>query len=65
MKPMQLAIAALALSAACAAHAQTASGNAQPAPQQAHGTQRAPQQPAQTPADCVGPASFCNIYFGS
>ncbi|NIE84127.1 MULTISPECIES: hypothetical protein [unclassified Burkholderia] len=70
MKSLQFALASLALSAACIAHAQAPAapndGGAAPASQaQAHRARHTQQVPAQTPPDCVGPASFCNIYFGS
>ncbi|KKJ08241.1 MULTISPECIES: hypothetical protein [Burkholderia] len=70
MKSLQFALASLALSAACAAQAQAPAApndnGAAPASQaQAHQARHTRQVPARTQPDCVGPASFCNIYFGS
>ncbi|MBI0329787.1 hypothetical protein [Burkholderia plantarii] len=65
MKSLQLALAALLVSTACLAQAQPATGGAdQPAPK-AHASHTSRQVPAQHPDACVGPVSFCNIYFGS
>ncbi|WDD91852.1 hypothetical protein Bsp3421_001806 [Burkholderia sp. FERM BP-3421] len=72
MKSPYLALVALSLSAAAtAACAQaTATGTTvQPTPhaQSAQTTERAPvERTRRSDAnECVGPASFCNIYFGS
>lgn len=74
MKSLQIAVVALSLSAVmAAAHAQPAAAAAdagrQPANRteavQAAGRVPAAHQDRQDPNACVGPVSFCNIYFGS
>jgi hypothetical protein len=70
MKPLHLALVALSLSAAVA-HAQPAPVDN--APQQANRAEavqaagRVDRTPSKKddPNACVGPVSFCNIYFGS
>jgi len=74
MKSVKIVVAACALSAVAAvASAQTAPA-ATPAPQQAARTDASPtigtpgRRDAAKPDNddhCVGPVSFCNIYFGS
>ncbi|MCM2546493.1 FUSC family protein [Burkholderia glumae] len=64
MKSLQLALAALLVSTAGLAQAQAATGADQPAPK-AHASQSPRPAAARNPDACVGPASFCNIYFGS
>ncbi|MGS0970787.1 hypothetical protein [Burkholderia glumae] len=64
MKSLQLALAALLVSTAGLAQAQAATGADQPAPK-AHASQSQRPAAARNPDACVGPASFCNIYFGS
>ncbi|MEM5313663.1 hypothetical protein [Paraburkholderia sp. JHI869] len=70
MKSLKIAVVACSLFAAAAAHAQNEAPAAS-VPQQIAQT-AAPQASAQRenvkPAkkdECVGPVSFCNIYFGS
>ncbi|AOJ83437.1 hypothetical protein WT60_26235 [Burkholderia sp. MSMB617WGS] len=70
MKSLQIAVVALSLSAVmAAAHAQPADAGRQPANRteavQAAGRVPAAHQDGQEPNACVGPVSFCNIYFGS
>ncbi|AOJ06865.1 hypothetical protein [Burkholderia mayonis] len=72
MKSLQIAVVALSLSAVmAAAHAQTAAADAgrQPANRteavQSAGRVPAAHQDRKDPNECVGPVSFCNIYFGS
>ncbi|AHI67672.1 hypothetical protein [Burkholderia thailandensis] len=72
MKSLQIAVLALSLSAVmAAAHAHTAAADAgrQPASRteavQSAGRVPAAHQDRQDPNACVGPVSFCNIYFGS
>ncbi|AJY32947.1 hypothetical protein BTM_5246 [Burkholderia thailandensis 34] len=71
MKSLQIAVLALSLSAVmAAAHAQTAAdAGRQPASRteavQSAGRVPAAHQDRQAPNACVGPVSFCNIYFGS
>ncbi|TDG10862.1 hypothetical protein E1N52_00970 [Paraburkholderia guartelaensis] len=75
MKLLTAVVLACSLSASFAVHAeplapahadvqQTAQTNTSQA-----NTYQAPQRPARTPARdanaCVGPASFCNLFFGS
>ena len=64
MKVLKFVLIACSLSAAVA-HAQTA----QVAPQQQRDERAAPASRLAAPAskadECVGPVSFCNIYFGS
>lgn len=71
MKVLRIVLIACALSAAVA-HAQTAPS----APQQKAARANNPRAdnaavqdhraaPATKPEECVGPMSFCNIYFGS
>jgi len=69
MKSVKIAVVACSLFAAAAAHAQS-DAPAAGAPQQA--TQATASQPAARDAkpiqqhdECVGPVSFCNVYFGS
>lgn len=70
MKPLHLALVALSLSAAVA-HAQPAPADV--APQQANraeavkaaGRVDRAQSKQEDPNACVGPVSFCNVYFGS
>ena len=73
MKSLKIAVVACSLFAAAAASAQTEASTTN-APQQV--TRTDASSTAGTPArrdaakptrsdDCVGPASFCNIYFGS
>ncbi|QTD94115.1 hypothetical protein [Burkholderia anthina] len=70
MKPLHLALVALSLTAAVA-HAQPAP--AELAQQQANRTEAVQaagrvdraQSKQEDPNACVGPVSFCNIYFGS
>ncbi|EDT39618.1 hypothetical protein [Burkholderia ambifaria] len=71
MKPLHLALVALSLAAAVA-HAQPApADNAQePAANRAEAVQAAgrvdrAQSKQEDPNACVGPVSFCNVYFGS
>jgi len=73
MKSLKIAVVACSLFAAVAASAQTQAGAAN-APQQAAQSNSSPavasraQGNGATPdkaADCAGPVSFCNIYFGS
>ncbi|WP_028225459.1 hypothetical protein [Paraburkholderia ferrariae] len=75
MKSLKIAVVACSLFAAAAAHAQneapvasTSQQVAQAAPQAAPVVQAPVQRRAATPAkkdECVGPASFCNLYSGS
>ena len=74
MKVLKIALIVCSLSAV-AAHAQTvpaaaeqqvAKANAQTAANAAHAeTQRRAAVPAAREAECVGPVSYCNIFFGS
>ncbi|AOK07555.1 hypothetical protein KDW55_05415 [Burkholderia sp. AU19243] len=70
MKPLHLALVALSLTAAVA-HAQPAPADvAQQPANRAEATQAAGRvdrnRPTQEdPNACVGPVSFCNVYFGS
>ncbi|MBW0449924.1 hypothetical protein EN871_19885 [bacterium M00.F.Ca.ET.228.01.1.1] len=75
MKVLKLAVIACSLSAALA-HAQTApaaaeqhaaAANAQQAsqPQPQGRAQRASANPAVKAEECVGPVSYCNLFFGS
>ncbi|RQR46855.1 MULTISPECIES: hypothetical protein [unclassified Burkholderia] len=70
MKPLHLALVALSLTAAVA-HAQSAPANdaQQPANRaeavQASGRVDRAQSKQEDPNACVGPVSFCNVYFGS
>ncbi|MEY8169346.1 hypothetical protein [Burkholderia multivorans] len=67
MKPLHLAVVALSLAAAVA-HAQPAPADV---PQQATRAESATgrvdrsQSNPEDPNACVGPVSFCNVYFGS
>ncbi len=75
MKLLQAVVIACSLSAAAVAHAQTAAPTQTDSQQVAQAkaapanSDRAAQRPVATPAkkadDCVGPVSFCNIFFGS
>ncbi|AIO70576.1 hypothetical protein [Burkholderia oklahomensis] len=71
MKSLQIAVVALSLSAVmAAAHAQAAAdAGRQPANRteavQSAGRVPAAHQDRKDPNECVGPVSFCNIYFGS
>ena len=72
MKSLKIAVVACSLFAAAAAYAQNEAPAASVPQQVAQSTaQPAVQAPAHREAmkpkkdDCVGPASFCNIYFGS
>ncbi|AOJ04346.1 MULTISPECIES: hypothetical protein [Burkholderia] len=71
MKSLQIAVVALSLSAVmAAAHAQPAAdAGRQPANRtetvQSAGRVPAAHQDRKDPNECVGPVSFCNIYFGS
>ncbi|WP_322060795.1 hypothetical protein [Paraburkholderia sp. J63] len=72
MKSLKIAVVACSLFAAAAAYAQNEAPAAS-VPQQV--AQSAAQPAAQAPAnqiakpekkdECVGPVSFCNLYFGS
>ncbi|WP_321915613.1 MULTISPECIES: hypothetical protein [unclassified Paraburkholderia] len=73
MKSVKIAVAACSLFAVAGAYAQS---EAPAAGVPEHVAQSAAPQAAQTPAgsesakpakkdECVGPVSFCNIYFGS
>lgn len=72
MKSLKIAVVACSLFAAAAAYAQNQAPAAS-VPQQV--AQSAAQPAAQAPAnqiakpakkdECVGPVSFCNLYFGS
>ncbi|AOI59947.1 hypothetical protein WS98_15185 [Burkholderia territorii] len=70
MKPLHLALVALSFTAAVA-HAQTAPADVaqQPANRaeavQAAGRVDRAQSKQEDPNACVGPVSFCNVYFGS
>lgn len=70
MKPLYLAVVALSLTAAVA-HAQPApaDGAQQPANRaetiEAAGRVDHAQSKQEDPNACVGPVSFCNVYFGS
>ncbi|AOJ15795.1 hypothetical protein [Burkholderia vietnamiensis] len=70
MKPLYLAVVALSLTAAVA-HAQPApaDGAQQPANRaetiEAAGRVDRAQSKQEDPNACVGPVSFCNVYFGS
>ncbi|MGS0891130.1 hypothetical protein ACVBGC_01020 [Burkholderia stagnalis] len=71
MKPLHLALVALSLTAAVA-HAQPApadvaqqQANRAEAVQAAGRVDHARQTKRDDPNACVGPVSFCNIYFGS
>lgn len=73
MKSLKVAVIACSLFAAAAASAQTESG-ATNAPQQVaqSNASSAPAKQGRSDAatpkkddNCVGPASFCNVYFGS
>ena len=70
MKPLHLALVVLSLTAAVA-HAQSAPANdaQQPANRteavQASGRVDRAQSKQEDPNACVGPVSFCNVYFGS
>ncbi|WP_175992156.1 hypothetical protein [Burkholderia vietnamiensis] len=70
MKPLYLAVVALSLTAAVA-HAQPApaDGAQQPANRaetvEAAGRVDRTQSKQEDPNACVGPISFCNVYFGS
>ena len=70
MKPLHLALVALSLTAAVA-HAQSAPADLvqQPANRteavQAAGRVDRSQSKQDEPNACVGPVSFCNVYFGS
>ena len=74
MKPLHFALVALSLSAAVA-HAQsvpadnaTQQANRTESVQPAHGRiehRPSAQSSKDDPNACVGPVSFCNIYFGS
>ena len=70
MKPLYLAVVALSLTAAVA-HAQPApaDGAQQPANRaetvEAAGRVDRTQSRQEDPNACVGPVSFCNVYFGS
>ncbi|WP_396330659.1 hypothetical protein [Burkholderia anthina] len=70
MKPLHLALVALSLTAAVA-HAQPAPDElAQPQANRAEAVQAAgrvnrAQSKQEDPNACVGPVSFCNVYFGS
>ncbi|RKU05350.1 hypothetical protein C7H84_04300 [Burkholderia sp. Nafp2/4-1b] len=70
MKPLHLALAALSLTAAVA-HAQPAPADRaqQPANRaeavQAAGRVDGAPSKQEEPNACVGPVSFCNVYFGS
>ncbi|SIT35424.1 conserved exported hypothetical protein [Paraburkholderia piptadeniae] len=73
MKALKLVLIACSLSAAALAHAQTAPADesAQQVAQSsaARVAQPEAQRPATAPAkkanDCVGPVSYCVMYFGS
>ncbi|AIO39656.1 hypothetical protein DM40_4329 [Burkholderia cenocepacia] len=70
MKPLHLALVALSLTAAIA-HAQPAPADvAQQPANRAEATQAAGRvdrnrSTQEDPNACVGPVSFCNVYFGS
>ncbi|WP_175983476.1 hypothetical protein [Burkholderia vietnamiensis] len=70
MKPLYLAVVALSLTAAVA-HAQPApaDGAQKPANRaetvEAAGRVDRTQSKQEDPNACVGPVSFCNVYFGS
>ncbi|AJY09298.1 hypothetical protein K6W16_07515 [Burkholderia dolosa] len=70
MKPLHLALAALSLTAAVV-HAQPAPADVaqQPANRaeaaRAAGRTDRTQSKQEDPNACVGPVSFCNVYFGS
>ncbi|MGN7980435.1 hypothetical protein [Burkholderia sp. 22313] len=70
MKPLHLALVALSLAAAVA-HAQSAPADLaqQPANRaeavQAAGRVDRSQSKQDEPNACVGPVSFCNVYFGN
>jgi hypothetical protein len=61
MKPLKWVVAACMLSGASLVLAQTPP-DAASAPQAASSSSPSAQQPAQA---CVGPVSFCSLYFGS
>lgn len=72
MKSMKIAVVACSLIAATAAYAQNEAPAANVAQNVAQSARAQSETSARhemaTPAkqeDCVGPASFCNIYFGS
>ncbi|MBN3812025.1 MULTISPECIES: hypothetical protein [Paraburkholderia] len=72
MKSLKIAVVACSLFAAAAAYAQSEAPAASVPQQVAQGAvQPAAQAPAREVAksavkdECVGPVSFCNIYFGS
>ncbi|KAB0642325.1 hypothetical protein [Burkholderia latens] len=70
MKPLHLAVVALSLTAAVA-HAQPAPADVAQQPanraEAAHPAVRVErsQSTQEDPNACVGPVSFCNVYFGS
>ncbi|MFT0174354.1 hypothetical protein ACLKMY_36145 [Paraburkholderia mimosarum] len=75
MKLLTAVLFACSLSASFAVHAESLAPVHADAQQMAQantsqpGTYQAPRRPATTPArdanTCVGPASFCNLFFGS
>ena len=69
MNPLKVSIAACLLLFASAVNAQTGTPSVSAPPQAAPGADQTPAQSEATmPArkdDCVGPASFCTLYFGS